>query len=1491
MTVRTKSRRRLTLLLVAAITAAAALGGGYGGIKYYKKEKARHAGIEGRAAFDRNDYAAALDKLGVYLGRFTPADRDYIVSLREYATARQAIPEADSSHIPAALNAWRKLADISPDEKTYRKLLELYPLFGRSYLTETLDTAAHLLKEVPNDPQALLSQASANYTLRKFTESRNAAKQLTDLDPLNIDGQSILMQLDRDRGDRPSDIRDRIKNLKVDQNDPRYLLLLSEAERMAGDLDAARQDAKAAAKAPSSDIAWLRRVVNQLDSLGLYDDSLVKCRELAANNQGDISYRIFWVTRLFQASAYKDVLDQLADVKPEDASASGVLLAIKVWTLLERNASPQDLADARAINNALLGRAQSDRNAFSLATAMRAAWYDQLGDSAAAPKIADRLNDIRQVAIGVPGYLAPYIRFLLAETLVQSGDAEAAVANYVEVAKDAPAWGQPYISLAKLFQGNPENMLAAATAARDRAPNDKDAQVYWLLASCQNPPRAPGTDPAAQAKAAAQYYGKLLKNPKAGEGQDPDFETAEARFPQAQELWPAHVSLLARLDRKNDAIAYLRRKLEQNPSNNILLAFAIVSETQKLGLEEECFAASEKVHGVTSELVAARARWMARPAEGDTPEVAQKKVDAALAWYKQQLGNHKEMSWRLPYARFLELCGDPAAKDTWTRLGDDFPGETLVQRQMILSSSVVADHALVWNVLERLRKAGDASIDTQIARAHWLLADAPSSPKKPEELSKFNDQVGEATKILNDVVRIAPGRDDARTDLARCMQLLGNTAGAADQLRAAAASGSSMRPMLELVRLELDRGNLEEARTQIARLWQPRERNGLPALPPPLPSDPAKLKEKLRGFGSNDLLFLAMTHANTGDLTHAALLLENDPAPSDAGRLLLARVYAGQGNIQKVEALLPQLLQQQNGESIGFVANFDNFLGRREEAEAALAALDKVKMQPEARAAIRADYYAGAGEPAKALEQFIAATRAAPSDARTWRRLVAFSFAQARKKEFDDAIAGYSKALPRDPVSALISDENNLKLLRGSVGDAAARDLFTLVLQSDDKSPQLGEKDVSQVLSETFQAFSDARAALGINEKLARIEKLARDNPKVFAIQSFYIQNLASTGNHEKAIAVADVAMRTFPTLPYPAHLVYISQMALGRYADAVATTREWRARLGLNPIDADLAFAQASIAKGAPDDALNQLKPYMERADRAPDDRPAIIDLYCHALVAKGQASDAFARLDPLLTRTGASGERWREITLSIVPAIRDPKAAHVWLERVTALIPAEASTERGRLALTYAALNSVTHDPADLQQSFAIFDTLIGKPDADPLMIFQVGMLHEANKDLENAERIYRLLLTFNPESVPQGANLSEAQRAARIDAMKSVQARALNNLAMILMRSNRLDEAIQRINAAVALAPNDSNILDSQATILAEARQWDAAIKAIDTAIHQEMQTENPEWQITRLWILHRAGKTQEVKAAYAKVLSLDLSRLSPDSKERLASIPPQ
>ena len=174
----------------------------------------------------------------------------------------------------------------------------------------------------------------------------------------------------------------------------------------------------------------------------------------------------------------------------------------------------------------------------------------------------------------------------------------------------------------------------------------------------------------------------------------------------------------------------------------------------------------------------------------------------------------------------------------------------------------------------------------------------------------------------------------------------------------------------------------------------------------------------------------------------------------------------------------------------------------------------------------------------------------------------------------------------------------------------------------------------------------------------------------------------------------AAITARTSADFPNSAEIARAATQSLAnaqRWNEAIAAANQWRQRDPASAIQADALIALAYFRLRNYDAVIRQLDPYIERVKAAPDDYANMILMYSQAMLATRQTDRAAKLMEPLLTSS-----EWRMRWISLVGGVPEAINRVRWMDRVAAAIPPDATAERIQLAVGYAQVGELNHDPS---------------------------------------------------------------------------------------------------------------------------------------------------------------------------------------------------
>lgn len=919
-----RRRNRLLVLVVSVAFVAVAAGGAYSWRQSQLDGRALESREAGLEAYEREEWPAALDGLGRYIGRF--GDRANATEWMRYARSRRNVELPDGQQVPAAIRAMRRAFELDPaDIEVGRELVGMYVDAGLA--TEALDTSEEVLSHTPDDLRTLRYRLSILASQRRFTEALDVARQINHFRPGDLAAYFDTLQLMGRSALPAEEIRAWADGLARDnRDDRRFVLLQGAAYGATGDHVTAERHLDAALAADVADPVFARILVEQLDRLGRFRESLALLERLDFASQTPALRRAL-IHRLWFERRFEDIETRLARLDAADPAADAELLALRTMTRVEAGL-PDDSAAVVA------------RLSAPAAAAADRAWGRFLAD-VFVPGTTDPalvLQACRQALELDPDN--SFVRQRLGDAYLRLGESDLAIEAWSAVSSAQPAWARPLTLTARVFldTGREKLALELSRAGLLRAPTDLAAVGAWVRASTRD---LAGLDP--KEESTLLEISQRVQNAVPGEPETLD----------------TYVRLLAHKDR-GAAEAHVRRVLSREDPASAATLTHLYATCLDLGLDVAGDVARrcDAVHGRTPPLAFAHAVDLA--ADGDAAAGT-----ALLRAGREASGPELAAEWDLCLARFFERIDDPAAGRNWIATADTRADDARIQLAALDSQSVWNDREGVLRVIGRVRAlTGEGAVTWRVARARWLLEDPVGA----------RESVTEAAALLSGVVGVAPSSYRARLLLASALERLGNAAGAAEQLQIAANMLPDAGPVLvELARLAQDRGDLVTARANLDRFASGRQfaqndvRRAVRLLL--AQCDHQRVVYLLDRVATRrkptdaERRQLALACLKSGDLGRAELvvrgLVEGAPdGAADASALgLLARLRAASGDRPGAELILDRIAAEGTpeeatreralylaaiGDDAGAAAKFRELLGKDESDDTARTGLLRV---------------------------------------------------------------------------------------------------------------------------------------------------------------------------------------------------------------------------------------------------------------------------------------------------------------------------------------------------------------------------------------------------------------------------------------------------------------------------------------------------------------------------------------------------------------------
>lgn len=1358
---RTKTKKRLTLLLSGLCLIVLVAVAAYAYRQRSIAARTQQYLADGMAAVAAEDRQAALHHLGMYLLRSQSQEARVLF---EYARARAEVELPDRRHLFDAMKVLQQVVRRDPShDEARRMLLDLYTRLGRG--TEAVELADSFLTKNPDDIDALRAKARALTRIGRFQEALAVAERYAELDADDPQGWFTVLDIMRRLDARPEQIVARAEALRNAHPDaPRFDLLMGHAYALANDRANAEAWARRAAQHRFETPELVRILVTQLDRLMLFDESM---RVLAESASLDPEVRRDLVRRLWEAEEYERLLAELSDLTPGEAHAASSpdLPAYKAMTLLQLDRRDEAVAFIESI-----GRIQGNARA--------RAWSIFLREISKPDVQAQRLVEVCVESLSNDQNNTA-VRFTLGVAYEQLGETELAIKAWQQCKNERLNWHEPLVRMAQAYleTGRPERAGQAAAEAAARAPENAEVVITYIAAS------AAMSDRLSKAEA-AQLLEVIAK--------------VQESLPMEPTTLAIQVDLLARFGTRAEAAAVARRAMESDRVDAAtLLQLAEISRRHGLELDEALLARVQQREGRTPELVLAQA--MALRDAGQ--------VDAGRALLHEavlEADAGQRVAFNLAQAHYLDLIKHADALVVWRELVRANPDDIVVQRHALDSPAVQKDRALMDLAIEQLRRlTGDAGITWRLARARFLL-----------DSDKVEQDAAIAASLLNEAIRLAPGRVEPQLLLVEAMEKLGDPAGATERLaKAADLHPESTEIALELAERLIRRRDAARARTYLQRV----------------------LRSESATAGARRAA--AAMLVDLGDVDQAVELLEQETASSPTPPepdLLHATLYWRQGRTRQAEQIVEKLLEKPDVERIRFAADFYASIGRPEQAQAALARLDSAGITPLQRELVLAGYAQRHGTIEDALSHYRHAVDVVPDSEDAWQGYISLLLLTGSNRSIEQAIVAASAAMPAsDRFKALQQQWPAAATLGDPLPEPVRPVLLSLVI----------EPQQIAAATQTIELLIDAdRRKIGGDALAERLRVLADRHPLYWPLQSLAIESAMAAGRHEDAVKLATRAAETFPNAVEPVSLASEALGSIGRWAESLVHAQEWRKRAYRDPAMADAMIAEARLQMGDARQAIAQLAPYVEEARRRPDVYGTLLRQYARALVLDRRHEEASALLWPIAQNDAT----WRAHVVALAAHdVSPPAAAVAWIEAMDQMAVSDAPAERVAMATGWFDLAQRVGDPSLLARARAVLSPLVEANNPPAAALLVLGFCDEIEGDLASAQQHYRQALARDPTA-----------------------AIALNNLAMVLLRTGGDPAEAHTLAArAVELQPGNPSFLHTLALSLRANRRNGDAIETIRKAT--QIDPAGIEWQLTLGELLVENGQLDKAAAPLVQV----------------------
>lgn len=182
-------RKRVIALVILTMTVGAALGGSWllRQRNLARFDDARHDGL---VAFSQQDYEQAAEHLAFYFGRYRD-DYDVVMA---FAESRRILATRDGTDTTQAITLFRHASELNPESlEPLRALVGLYA--ARGYLSERSEVLGRILVLVPDDREALATQALTLEAMNQDDRALEVVRALIEFHPTDADAHALFVEM------------------------------------------------------------------------------------------------------------------------------------------------------------------------------------------------------------------------------------------------------------------------------------------------------------------------------------------------------------------------------------------------------------------------------------------------------------------------------------------------------------------------------------------------------------------------------------------------------------------------------------------------------------------------------------------------------------------------------------------------------------------------------------------------------------------------------------------------------------------------------------------------------------------------------------------------------------------------------------------------------------------------------------------------------------------------------------------------------------------------------------------------------------------------------------------------------------------------------------------------------------------------------------------------------------------------------------------------
>lgn len=559
--------------------------------------------------------------------------------------------------------------------------------------------------------------------------------------------------------------------------------------------------------------------------------------------------------------------------------------------------------------------------------------------------------------------------------------------------------------------------------------------------------------------------------------------------------------------------------------------------------------------------------------------------------------------------------------------------------------------------------------------------------------------------------------------------------------------------------------------------------------------DLAQLSDARPQLQSVELRLLQSQDDFESALVRAAAIVNESSPPSD--QLMLAAIRQRAGRTAEAQKIYDRLLEAPAPEAL-VLSQAAEFYADTGRFQRGLELIQKLQL-PDSGAAkevIIGGFYERHGYPQEADQWLGKAVANDPKSVDARNELARHYLAlQDRAKARQQAIEG----LKIDPTNSGLKATFALSLLGAASADRqqAANALHDLGSDNNDLTSMLQLLDKIPV--------RDSKSA-PTEANLAQAQHLIDQHGQFLPVWLMAISLHIEAGRLPDAITLARNAVSRLPGQPEPSQWATQLLIESHRWNEALIEAQEWRRRAVGQPIAVDAVIASILLELNRAGDAAQQLAPYAEQLIAERERAPDRYRVWLKVLAFSGRYDQAAKLIGPLL----GTDPSWRELWLTIANGLDENQA----YEALSMLEPAVSDPqELLSLALEWSNLGKRSGRDECLDRA----DGLAARAGENAAFAARAriarGAIAEARHDLPGAEKHYRQALDREPEN-----------------------AVALNNLAYVLAKSARPEEALPHVQKALKLQPNQPDLLDTYGQVLLGLNRLDDAEAALKQALAQ-------------------------------------------------------